>query len=121
MKWPSYSSDLNPKEHTWDTLGRYASQGNHSFQNVQELKNASIEDWGNIPQGHLNSFVDSMNNRSKIALVLEVGIFLTERLIYYYLPSGKTFFRDSENFQSRHLFIFLQPHLLMWGDLYHFA
>lgn len=68
MTWPAYSPDLNPIEHAWDALGRRVSQRTRPPRTMQELKIALREEWDNIPQGLLNTLVDSMKNRCKMCI-----------------------------------------------------
>lgn len=68
MQWPAYSPDLNPIEHAWDALGRRVSQRTNPPRTVQELKTALREEWDNIPQGLLDSLVESMENRCKMCI-----------------------------------------------------
>ena len=61
--WPSKSSHLNPIEHLWDNLdarirGRQTPPGN-----VNELREALLEEWNNIPQAQINNLIYSMRRR----------------------------------------------------------
>ncbi|GFW27056.1 uncharacterized protein TNCV_92821 [Trichonephila clavipes] len=68
MKMPAYSSDLNPIEHAWDALGRRVAQRTIPLRTVQELKTALRKEKDNIHQGHLNSWVKSMEKRCTMCI-----------------------------------------------------
>ncbi|XP_076329996.1 uncharacterized protein LOC143235656 [Tachypleus tridentatus] len=44
FKWPARSPYLNPIEHCWDILSRGVSECHHPPQNVQELRQALIDE-----------------------------------------------------------------------------
>ena len=47
--WPSKSSDQNPIEHLWDNLDTRVRQRQNPPGNVNELRDALLERWNNIP------------------------------------------------------------------------
>lgn len=63
MEWPSRSPDLNPIEHAWDELERCVKRRSPPPITLQELKQALMEEWENIPQHRLRNLVCSMPNR----------------------------------------------------------
>ena len=48
--WPANSPDLNPIEHVWDSLDRQLRRRPNSPANLNELRQALIQEWNNIPQ-----------------------------------------------------------------------
>lgn len=63
MEWPALSPDLNPIEHVWDQLDRRVRKRPNPPQTIQELTQALIEEWENIPQESLRRLVRSMPRR----------------------------------------------------------
>lgn len=63
MDWPARSPDLNPIEHVWDILGRRVRERNPPPTNVQQLREALVEEWHGIPQGVIQHIVLSMPQR----------------------------------------------------------
>ena len=60
MDWPVCSSDLNPIEHIWDIMSRSIHQ-----QTVQELADASVQVWEEIPQETIRHLIRSMPRRCR--------------------------------------------------------
>ncbi|CDQ87904.1 unnamed protein product [Oncorhynchus mykiss] len=50
MDWPDRSPDLNPIEHIWDIMSRSIHQRHVAPQTVQELADALVRVWEEIPQ-----------------------------------------------------------------------
>lgn len=50
MDWPARSPDLNPIEHIWDITSRSIHQHHVAPQTVQELADALVQVWEEIPQ-----------------------------------------------------------------------
>ena len=61
--WPSKSPDLNPIEHLWDNLDTRVQQRQNPPGNVNELRDALLEEWNNIPQAQINNLIHSMRRR----------------------------------------------------------
>ena len=61
--WPSKSPDLNPIEHLWDNLDTRVRQRQNPPGNVNELRDALLEEWNNIPQAQINNLIHSMRRR----------------------------------------------------------
>ena len=59
--WPSKSPDLIPIEHLWDYLDTRVRQNPPG--NVNELRDALLEEWNNIPQAQINNLIHSMRRR----------------------------------------------------------
>ena len=50
MEQPPRSPDCNPIEHLWDELGRAISSMDNPPQNLDELRQALLDKWAQIPQ-----------------------------------------------------------------------
>ena len=62
LPWPAVSTDMNPIEHIWNYLGRKVrARGN--VHNLRDLENAFIQEWNNIPNVVIRSYVRSMPGR----------------------------------------------------------
>ena len=64
MEWPSRSPDLHPieqlKEHAWDMLQTAVSSRPVQPPSVQELRQAFLEEWDQIPQYKIRRLISSM-------------------------------------------------------------
>lgn len=63
MDWPALSPDMNPIEHVWDQLKRKVRARNPAPTNVEELKEALLEEWEAFPQDDIKKLIRSMRNR----------------------------------------------------------
>ena len=63
MEWPARSPDLNPVEHAWDMLQTAVSSRPVQPASVQELKQALLEEWDQIPQYKIRRLISSMRRR----------------------------------------------------------
>ena len=63
VDWPSLSPDMSLIEHAWDDLARRISARSQPPRNVNELTNALINEWNNIPQQVMANLVLSMRRR----------------------------------------------------------
>ena len=67
MEWPARSPDLNPIEHAWDMLQTAVSS--HPVQpSVQELRQALLEEWDQIPQYKIRRLISSMRRRCQAVI-----------------------------------------------------
>ena len=73
LDWPSFSPDLSPIEHLWDELGLAVRKRNPPPQNVQQLRHALIQEWGNLPQHVINNLVQSMRRRIQACINAKGG------------------------------------------------
>ncbi|KAI3361146.1 hypothetical protein L3Q82_013345 [Scortum barcoo] len=60
MDWPVRSPDLNPIEHIWDIMSRSIHQRHVAPQTVQELADALVQVWEEIPQEKIRHLIRSM-------------------------------------------------------------
>ena len=58
--WPSKSTDLNPIEHLWDNLDTRVRQRQNLPGDVNELRDALLEEWNDIPQ--INNLIHSASS-----------------------------------------------------------
>ncbi|KAI3375093.1 hypothetical protein L3Q82_021608 [Scortum barcoo] len=59
MDWPARSPDLNPIEHIWDIMSRSIHQRHIAPQTVQELADALVQVWEEIPQETIRHLIRS--------------------------------------------------------------
>ncbi|CAJ0924595.1 unnamed protein product [Ranitomeya imitator] len=60
MDWPARSPDLNQIEHIWDIMFRTIHQRHVTPQTVQELADALVQVWEEIPQETIRHLIRSM-------------------------------------------------------------
>uniref|UniRef100_A0A8C7SD56 Tc1-like transposase DDE domain-containing protein n=1 Tax=Oncorhynchus mykiss TaxID=8022 RepID=A0A8C7SD56_ONCMY len=65
MDWPARSPDLNPIEHIWDIMSRSIHQRHVAPQTVQELADALVHVWEEIPQETIHHLIRSMPRRCR--------------------------------------------------------
>ncbi|GFU58895.1 hypothetical protein TNCV_547671 [Trichonephila clavipes] len=63
--WPASSSDLNPIENVWDSLGRQAAGRNYPPTNKNTLIRALTEEWDKLPQQLLDNVVQTRISKAK--------------------------------------------------------
>ena len=63
MEQPPRSPDCNPIKHLWDELGRAISSMDNPPQNLDELRQALLDKWAQIPVQRLQRLVASMPRR----------------------------------------------------------
>ena len=63
LEWPAYSPDMNPIEHTWDTLKRAVFGRDDPPNSLRDLRRIVIEEWVNLGQQDLDELVVSMPHR----------------------------------------------------------
>ena len=68
MVWPARSPDLNPIEHAWDMLQTAVSSGPVQSASVQELRQAPLEEWDQIPQCKIRRLISSMRRRCQAVI-----------------------------------------------------
>ncbi|KAI3356998.1 hypothetical protein L3Q82_003634 [Scortum barcoo] len=70
MDWPAHSPDLNPIEHIWDIMSRSIHQRHVAPQTVQELADALVQVWEEIPQETIRHLIRSMPRQSHYFLLM---------------------------------------------------
>ena len=63
VEWPARSPDLNPIEHAWDMLQTAVSSRPVQPASVQELRQALLEEWDQIPLYEIRRLISSMRGR----------------------------------------------------------
>ncbi|KAI4903914.1 hypothetical protein NFI96_028717 [Prochilodus magdalenae] len=60
IDWPTGSPDLNPIEHLWDVMLRSIRRHQAALQTVQELSDALVQIWEEIPRDTIRRLIRSM-------------------------------------------------------------
>ena len=68
VEWPARSPDLNPIEHAWDMLQTAVSSRPVQPASVQELRQALLEEWDQIPQYKIRRLISSMRRRCQAVI-----------------------------------------------------
>ena len=68
MEWPARSPDLNPIEHAWDMLQTAVSSRPLQPASVQQLRQALLEEWDQIPQYKIRRLISSMRRRCQAVI-----------------------------------------------------
>ena len=63
MVWPSLSPDMNPIEHLWDQLYRLVRNRAQPPSTNQELRQALMEEWQNMPINNVRNLIGGMRKR----------------------------------------------------------
>jgi hypothetical protein len=58
LPWPALSPDLSPIEHWWDELSRRVCHRHNPPETPQELHDALVHEWNNIPQAFIQRLID---------------------------------------------------------------
>ena len=73
LPWPAKWPDLSPMEQLWGILGRRVQRRPHKPQDINELANALLEEWRQIPQATIGRLVRSMRRRCLECLATNGG------------------------------------------------
>ena len=73
IAWPSLSPDLAPIEHVRDELGRRVYQRNTAPRNVNELRQALLQEWQLIPQRRITNIINTMRQRCNACIAAGGG------------------------------------------------
>ena len=73
MEQPPRSPDCNPIEHLWDELGRAICSMDNPPQNLDELRQALLDKWAQIPVQRLQRLVASMPRRQAAIIAARGG------------------------------------------------
>ena len=68
MEWPARSPDLNPIEHARDMLQPAVSSCPVQPESVQDLRQALLEEWDQIPQNKIRRLISSMRRRCQAVI-----------------------------------------------------
>ena len=71
--WPALSPDLSPIEHLWDELCRRVRHLQNSSETLQELRDALVHEWNNIPQAFIQQLIGSMRRRCETVVAARGG------------------------------------------------
>ena len=63
VPWPAISPDLNPREHTWDMLGRRIQARQSQVQNIRQLEAALLLEWQQLSQQDIRRLTGGMRRR----------------------------------------------------------
>ena len=70
LQWPPQSPDLSPIENVWEIVKRQINMRTISPKNLQELREALLEEWNRIPAEDLRNLLSTMPKRLKAVKVL---------------------------------------------------
>lgn len=71
LPWPAKSADLNPIEHLWDELDRRLRKRPNPPQTLQDLSQALVEEWNNVPQYRIRRLISSMRRRCQAVIAVQ--------------------------------------------------
>jgi hypothetical protein len=67
------SPGLSPIEHLWDELGRRVRHRQNLTETLQELRDALVHEWNNIPQVFIQRLICSMRRRCEAVVAARGG------------------------------------------------
>lgn len=73
LPWPALSPDMSPIEHVWDTLKRRVKRRRVQPQTLQQLEQALLQEWRNIPQRDIQTMINSMRKRCGACIAANGG------------------------------------------------
>lgn len=73
LEWPARSPDLNIIENLWGILARTVYAGCRQFNTKNELKDAIMTAWEEIPQETVHNLFEDMHTRMKLLLKADGG------------------------------------------------
>jgi hypothetical protein len=73
LSWPALSPDLSPIEHLCDELGRRVRHCQNPQETLQELRDALVHEWNNIPQAFIQRLTGSMRRRCEAVVAARGG------------------------------------------------
>jgi transposase len=73
LPWSALSPDLSPIEHLWDGVGRCVRYRQNPPETQQELHDALVHEWKNIPQAFIQRLIGSMRRRCEAAVAASGG------------------------------------------------
>ena len=63
LPWSALSPELSPIEHLWHELGRRIRHRLNPPETPQEMRDALVHEWKNIPQAFIQRLIGSMRRR----------------------------------------------------------
>ena len=72
LDWPACSPDLNPIEHIWDLLKRKV-RSLPQPENLLNLENVLLNQWQNIAQNTIQTYIGSMRRRCQAVIQANGG------------------------------------------------
>jgi len=73
LPWPALSLDLTPIENLLDELGRRVRHRQSPPETLQELRDAHVHEWNNIPQPFIQRLIGSMRRRCEVVVAARGG------------------------------------------------
>jgi hypothetical protein len=73
LPWPAFLPDLSPIEHLWDELGRRVRHRQNPPETLQELHDALVHEWNNIPQSFIQRLIGFMRRRCEAVVAARGG------------------------------------------------
>ena len=67
------SPDLSPIEHLWDELGRRVRHRKNPPETLQELRDALVHEWNNIPHAFIQRLIGSTRRRCESVVAARGG------------------------------------------------
>jgi hypothetical protein len=73
LPWPALSPDMSPIEHLWDELGRRVRHRQNPPETLQELRDALVHEWNNIPHAFIQRLIGSIRRTCKTVVAARGG------------------------------------------------
>ena len=73
LPWPALSPDLSPTEYLWDEIGTRVRHRQNPPEILQELRDARVHDWNNIPQAFIQRLIGPMHRRCEAVVAARGG------------------------------------------------
>jgi hypothetical protein len=73
LPWPALSPDLSPIENLGDDLGRCVRHRQNPPETLQELRDALVHEWNNIPQACIQRLIGYMHHICEAVVVARGG------------------------------------------------
>ena len=71
--WPALSPDPSRIGHLWDEFGRRVRHHHNPPEALQELRDALVQEWSNIPQAFIQRLIGSMRRRCQAVVATGGG------------------------------------------------
>jgi transposase len=73
LPWPALSPNMSPIEHLWDELGRRVRHRQNPPETLQELLDALVHEWNNIPHAFIQRLIGSIRRTCKTVVAARGG------------------------------------------------